>query len=384
MRLLHTGDWHVGKVLKGVARLPEQREVLAEVVEVASERAVDLVVVAGDLFESSAPSAEAQELVWRTLLALRATGAEVVVVAGNHDSTDLFEAVRPVFAEAGITVVGRTRPPQSGGVVELRARSTGEPVRVALLPFCSQRGAVRAAQLLELDAAQATQAYAERMAGLVSALTAGFRSDAVNVLVAHATVVGAKLGGGERDAQTVFEYHVPAAIFPSTASYVALGHLHRAQRVDPILPIWYSGSPFAIDFGEGGDVKGVVVVDATPGAPATVTTVPIRAARTLLAVRGSLADLSLLAPTVGEALLRVDVDEPLRAGLAEQVRELLPNAIEVRLLRPDGDGDARPSPAADRTPIQLVDEYLAGQGIVDARVRTLFATLLDEVTGAGV
>src|SRR6476659_7203586 len=140
MRLLHTADWHLGKVLKGVDRLPEQRAVLAEIVTLAADQAVDLVLVAGDVFESGAPPPEAQRLAFETLLALRATGADVVVIAGNHDNADAFEAVRPVFAAAGITVLGRTCPPDAGGVRAFAAARSGEPVHLALLPFTSQRG----------------------------------------------------------------------------------------------------------------------------------------------------------------------------------------------------------------------------------------------------
>ena len=235
MKLLHTADWHVGKVLKGVERLGELREALAEIVALAEREAVDAVLVAGDVFESAAPGAEAQGLAWATLLALRATGAEVVVVAGNHDPAEWFDAWAPVFAGAGITMLGRPRRPDEGGVVELVARSTGEVLRVALLPFVSQRGVVRAGELLELDAAQMAGAYAERIAAVVAALTAGFTVEAVNVVVAHATVRGGVLGGGERDAQTIFEYSVPATVFPPSVSYVALGHLHRL-RVTRLVP----------------------------------------------------------------------------------------------------------------------------------------------------
>jgi DNA repair protein SbcD/Mre11 len=137
VRILHTADWHLGKVLKGVDRLPEQRGVMAEIVAVAASEGVDLVVVAGDVFESGAPPPDAQRLAWETLLALRAGGAEVAVIAGNHDSPDAFDAVRPVFAAAGITVLGRPAAPTAGGVVEFRAARTGEAARLALLPFRS-------------------------------------------------------------------------------------------------------------------------------------------------------------------------------------------------------------------------------------------------------
>ncbi|MDQ1425021.1 MAG: repair protein SbcD/Mre11, partial [Acidimicrobiaceae bacterium] len=146
MKILHTGDWHVGKVLKGLSRLDEQRGVLAEIVEVARRERPDLVAVAGDVFESAAPPPEAQALAWRTVLDLRATGADVVVIAGNHDPADAFDALRPVFAGLGITVLGRPRRPDDGGVVEITTRE-GERAVVGLLPFVSQRGVVKAAEL---------------------------------------------------------------------------------------------------------------------------------------------------------------------------------------------------------------------------------------------
>ena len=382
MKLLHTADWHVGKVLKGVSRLPEQRSVLAEIVDVARREAVDVVVVAGDVFDTAAPSAEAQEVAWRALLELRSLGADVVVVAGNHDPADTFDALAPLFAGVGITLVGRPRRPDEGGVVELVARGTGELVRLALLPFVSQRGVVKAAQLLELDAAQAADEYAARIALVVGRLTAGFRADAVNVLVAHTTVRSGVLGGGERDAQTVFEYTVPGTAFPAAASYVALGHLHRRQQLPAACPVWYPGSPIAVDFGEEADTKHVLVVEAAPGRPAAVRPVPLAAPRPLRTVRGTLLELATIVGEVGDALLRVVVSEAARPGLADEVRALLPNALEVRVERLD----TAPVPAQKRTgrsPHELFDAFLADRQVDDPRLVALFADLLDEQLSGG-
>src|SRR4051794_38923808 len=352
MRLLHTADWHLGKVLKGVDRLPEQRAVLAEIVAAADREKVDLAVVAGDVFESGAPPADAQRLAFETLLALRATGADVVVVAGNHDNADAFEAVRPVFAAAGIHVLGRACPPDAGGVLELRAARTGEPVHVALLPFTSQRGIVRAADLFGATAVDTNDRYAERMARLIARLTAGFGPSSVNVLVAHGTVTGARFGGGEREAQSIFDYHVPATVFPISATYVALGHLHRTQEVPARCPAWYSGSPLAVDFGEEAAAPSVLVVDAVPGAPARVRPVELTAPRRLRTVTGTVAELAAAAPGVGDALLRVVVTEPARAGLGDEVRALLPNAIDIQVAAPAASTERRPS-RAGRTTVEL-------------------------------
>ena len=148
MKFLHTSDWHVGKTLKGRNRLDEQRAVIAQIIGIAREHQPDAVLIAGDLYDASAPSADAQQLVVQALLALRDTGAQVIAIAGNHDSAATFDAYRPLMGAVGITFVGSVRTADRGGVVSFNARSTGERVNVAVLPFLSQRYAVRAAQLI--------------------------------------------------------------------------------------------------------------------------------------------------------------------------------------------------------------------------------------------
>jgi len=113
MRLLHTSDWHVGKTIRGLSRLDEHRLVLREIATLAKERSVDLVLVAGDLYESAAPSAEAEQIVLRALLDLHDTGAKVVVIAGNRDNPGRFEAIRPLMGELGITVLGHVARPDA-------------------------------------------------------------------------------------------------------------------------------------------------------------------------------------------------------------------------------------------------------------------------------
>ena len=95
MKFLHTADWHVGKTLKGHSRLDEQRQVLAEIVGIAREHDVDAVLISGDVYDTSAPSSEAQKLVNHTLLTLAKERREVVVIAGNHDHANTFEASCP-------------------------------------------------------------------------------------------------------------------------------------------------------------------------------------------------------------------------------------------------------------------------------------------------
>lgn len=382
MRILHTADWHVGKTLKGRGRLDEQEAVLREIVGIARAREVDLVLVAGDLYDTAAPSAAAQQLVVRTLLGLARDGARVVAIAGNHDHGPTLDAYRPLADAAGITLVGAVRTADNGGLIELTARSTGERATVAVLPFLSQRYAVGAAELVTRTPGERTGAYDQQLRDVLAALTSGFRDDAVNLVAAHLTVIDGVFGGGERTAQSIFEYAVPATIFPVDAHYVALGHLHRRQRMAAACPVHYSGAPLAVDFGEQENTPVVCLVEASPGTPAQVTDVPITSARRLRTVRGTVAELAELAPVLGEDWLRVRVCEPTRAGLRDEVTAVLPNALEVRI-DPEfaAPAQSRPRPASgpQRQPAELFHEYLAGTGVADARVEKLFARLLDEV-----
>lgn len=387
MRLLHTSDWHVGKTLKGHSRLDEQELVLREIVGIAREHEVDAVLIAGDLYDTAAPSAQAQQLVVRTLMGLASTGAEVIAIAGNHDHAPTLDAYRPLAGAAGITLVGSVRTAERGGVVEFRARSTGEPATVAVLPFLSQRYAVRAAELVANTPAENTGAYDQQLRDILTSLTGGFRDDAVNLVMAHLTVLNGKMGGGERTAQSIFEYAVPASIFPVDTHYVALGHLHRRQRMDAPCPVHYCGAPMAIDFGEQDNTAVACLVEAAPGTPVSVTDIPIKAGRRLRTLKGTVAELSGLAGSVGDDYLRVWVREPARAGLREEVTALLPNALEVRIdpeFAAVGGSDAaasRPaSGGAERSPAELFTEYLGTRQVADARVEDLFRKLHDRVT----
>lgn len=386
VKFLHTSDWHIGKTLKGRDRLDEQRAVLAEIVQIAEEQQVDTVLIAGDVYESTVPSAPAQQLVVQTLLRLRQTGAEVIAISGNHDHGPTFEAYRPLMGVAGISLVGRARPADHGGVIRFRTRSTGEDVQVAVLPFLSQRYVVRAAEIVAQTPSENVRAYDELTRQLVSALSAGFGPDTVNLFMAHLTCIGGTFGGGERPAQSIFEYSVPAGIFPVSAHYVALGHLHRRQSLNAACPVHYSGSPIAVDFGEQDNTSMVCLIEASPSTPALVTDIPIAAGRRLRTVHGTVAELEAQTEAFGEDFLRVWVREPARAGLRDEVATVLPNALEVRIDPEFAASAAVPRAdlaAAMHSPGQLFGDYCASVGVEDARVATLFAQLHDELSTTG-
>jgi len=188
MRILHTSDWHVGRTIRGRSRAVEHTAVLAEIVGVAQAEAVDLVLVAGDQFDTAAPAPDAERIVWRSLLDL-AEVAPVVVVAGNHDNPLRLDAVAPLLAAGGVHSGARLSRPHEGGLLTIEL-ATGEMAKIALLPFLSQRGIVRADELMDLDADQHAGRYDARVKVIIERLCEGFTAETVNLVVAHLMMAG--------------------------------------------------------------------------------------------------------------------------------------------------------------------------------------------------
>ncbi len=382
MRILHTGDWHVGRTLRGVSRAVEHEVVLSEIAEIVRREKVDLVLIAGDVFDSAVPSPDAEELVYRILLRFADAGAEVVLVAGNHDNPRRLRAIKPLLSRAArVHVAERPLPAGEGGIIDLET-GRGERFQIALFPFLSQQAMVRAADLFSKESEQHVRTYAEKCSEVLESLTGALSAESVKIVLGHLTVRGARRGGGERDAHTTVEYTVPATAFNKhEIHYAALGHMHRSQVLPAACPLWYCGSPLQLDFGDCDEKKSVLLVEATAHAPARVERVFLQSGRPLRTIEGSLTDLEKYASNGRDEFLRVDLTEPPRPGLAREVRELLPNAVAVRILE-SAPGTPPLIPPFRGSPRELFGEFLRDRGKEDKRVLTLFDDLLEEVYAA--
>jgi exonuclease SbcD len=387
MRFLHTADWHVGRTMRGRSRADEHVAVLAELAGIAAAHEVDAVLVCGDLFDTAAPTPESEQVVYRGLLDLAATGATVVVLAGNHDNDRRLQAVQPLLA-LGRVVVRPTFAGPDEAVVEVPSLDGTESMLVAALPFLSQRYVVKADHLMRGEAADAAATYEARYRQLLDWLTGAFRPDTVNVVAAHTFVKGSDAAGSERAAHLAEAYGVSATAFPASCHYVALGHLHRPQAVAGPCPIRYPGSPLQLDFGEAGEAKSAVVVDASPGRPAATEVVPLTSGRPLVELAGTLPELEGFAAggLDDRAFLKVRVREKLRVGLADEVRALFPGAVDVVVETGAGGGpgatpDGDETRLEGRSPAELFGAYLAHAGVEDPRLGALFDELLEEVGG---
>lgn len=329
MKIVHTSDWHVGRRWKQLLRMEEMAQILSNLADFIEREAVDLVLHTGDVFDVPNPPAEAEKLVNEFFVRVGRSGARTVVIAGNHDDAGRFDARSPLTEYAQVQLRGRPRSAQDGGACELTTRS-GEVAIVAALPFASAGRWVSALQLAE-DEGAARSRYAHMFQRAAANLTIPFRAGAVNLFMAHTHLEGAAFGETERRVHLGEDWAATPQTLPTAASYIALGHIHKPQKLAGTLPAYYAGSPLQLDFGEAGQEKSFVLVNASPGRPAQVEHVPYRGGLPLEDLRATLPELEKMEPSrTSQRWLRVTVPiEEEDPELNRKVRALLPNALVV-------------------------------------------------------
>lgn len=346
MKILHTSDWHIGKRLGRHERMDEYAAVLDEVEAIADDHEVDLVLVSGDVWDRPVPPMDALALGLRTLLRLGAR-RPVVAVAGNHDSADLFEALAPLLRPRGVHLIGPVKAPDAGGV--LGPDDLGVPAVVAGFPFLREGRVVD----FMVEAGAWYTAYAQKVGAITTAyneaLIARVAADPslVPLLMAHFMVGGVKVDRtaprGERELHMGDAYAATAQAIPAGPQYVAMGHIHAPQAVPGApVPAQYAGSLLALDFGEAGERKRVVIVDAEPGQLATIRSVPLDAGRPLIRVTGDWDEIEARTDELADAFLDLTVKTSgTDLTLAERAQEAFPYLVKVRAWRPERDRSER-------------------------------------------
>ena len=357
MRILHTSDWHVGRRWKGLQRLDEMEAVLGHLAGFVERESIDLVLHSGDVFDSRNPTGESERLVNEFLVRVGRTGARTVLIAGNHDDPLRFDARALLAAGANVHILGRPRSASNGGTFMLETRN-GEQAVVAALPFASAGMWISALDLAG-DEASARTRYAHMFQRAVENLCGAFRDDAVNLLVAHTHLEGAVFGESERRVHLTEDWAATPQTLPPTATYIALGHIHKPQKVAGTLPAWYAGSPLQLDFGEVGQEKTFAVVEAAPRRPARVEHVPYEGGRPLRDIEGTMAELADHASTNGDdCWLRVTVKLTEKdPDINRKVREILPSALVVRVDLPEYEVPDSDRPDSGAPAVELYAAY---------------------------
>lgn len=357
MRIVHTSDWHAGRYWKSQDRLQELQNVLEHLGDFIDRERIDIVLMSGDVFDSQVPPPEAERAVSRFFKRLGAAGIPSVVVAGNHDHPTRMDTWGMLAEFVGVQARGLPRRRTEGGLIELATRS-GEQACVAAVPWASQ-GRIVEALTLARDETAARQQYADAMQRILAHLADGFRSDSVNLVVAHSYIAGAKSCGSERLVTMGDEWAATAQSLPTSAQYVALGHVHRPQRIEAAGPhTQYAGSPMQLDFGEIADEKSFVVIEVAPGKPPRVDRVQYEGGARLGEWSGTITELERDADRLrhfGYIKVRITLDAPI-PDLNRRARQILPNIVVVDAVLPEAsaaelDAGRTSRPAAGVAPL---------------------------------
>lgn len=297
MKILHTADWHLGKRLDRFSRLEEQVLVMNEIVEIADEQNVDLVLIAGDLFDNFNPSVEAAELFYKTLKRLSLNGKRpVVAISGNHDSPNLINAPDPLARECGIILIGHPKAEiapfgtehfkimnSKAGFIELGIENTGFPVRILHTPYANE------IRLKEYFGENKEEEINKVLAQAWKELADEFcDASGINLLTAHLYMNkrGAEIleePEGEKPIKIGNADLIFSDIIPEQIQYTALGHLHGFQNIGTgEKPVIYSSSPLCYSFSEAGQTKYVSIIDAEPGKPVSYEKKALKSGRTLV------------------------------------------------------------------------------------------------------
>ncbi|MBO6213033.1 exonuclease subunit SbcD [Algoriella sp.] len=297
MKILHTADWHLGKRLDNYSRIEEQIEVMNEICEIADEQNIDLVLVAGDLFDTFNPSVEAVELFYKTLKRLAKNGQRpVVAIGGNHDSPDRIDAPDPLARECGIILIGHPNTKVQEfklsefeisnsveGFIELKLNKIKFPIRIIHTAYANE---IRLKQYFGEEKEQQLNAI---LASKWQDLATNFCDiNGVNLLMTHLYMnkKGQELleePEGEKpikigNADLVFSDGIPAQI-----QYTALGHLHAFNNVGTTeKPVVYSSSPLCYSFSEAGQTKYVSIIEANPNENVSFEKIELKKGKSLV------------------------------------------------------------------------------------------------------
>ena len=321
MRFIHLADLHLGRTLAEFSLIDLQRELLTEIINYAAQNKADAVVIAGDVYDRSTPSVQAMNLLSGFLSALARLEIPALVIAGNHDSPDRLTFLSGLLAQSGVYIAGDYRLGQAPVILT----DAFGPVNFYLLPFF-RPGHIRAQAA---DEAVASYDDAVRVAIEHMPLDLAER----NVLVAHQFVCAGGQTPIRSDSEMIFAGGtelVSAAHF-QPFDYVALGHLHQAQRVGGET-VRYAGAPLRYALGESGAAKSFTVVELMEKGAVIVKQEPFHPSISLRSVRGRLEDILAAPPAAndGDFLEVVLTDEQPVYDAMQRLRARYPRTVNVR------------------------------------------------------
>ena len=311
MRILHTSDWHLGQHFMGKTRQAEHQAFCAWLIEQVRAHQVDAVLIAGDIFDTGAPPSYAREQYNRFIVELRSTGCELVVLGGNHDSVAMLGESKTLLAQLGTRVIPGVSENLDEQLLVLH-RHDGSPGAILCgIPFIRPRDVLQSqagqsAQDKQQSLQQAIQQHYQGLYALAEAKRDALGGDLPIIATGHLTTVGASASDSVREIYVGSLEAFPTSAFPP-AAYIALGHIHRPQKVGGLEHIRYCGSPIALSFDEAKQQKEVLLVELDNSGLRQISALPVPRFQPLLSLRGSLKQLDV---QIKQAAEQGSVEQP--------------------------------------------------------------------------
>lgn len=366
MKYLHLADLHLGKRLKEVNLLPDQAEILNQLVEICARERTDGVIIAGDVYDKSVPSQEAVLLFDDFLTRLKKMGQEIFVVAGNHDSAERLSFGSALLAESGVHL-SKT---YSGAVEKVTFEKHGEKQNLYLLPFLRP---------IQVKVAYPDEEISSYQDAVKCALTkAKLDESEVNILITHQFVTGAEESGSEE--MTVGGLNnVDESVFDSF-DFTALGHIHKRQTLAGG-KVYYPGTPLKYSLSEAKEERVASVVTIEKG-KTKIETFPLKPLRDLTELEGDF--LTLLAGGSEDYVYLTLTDEEEIPDAVRQLRKKYPNLMQVRFKKREREREFLPSERREESPLSLFEalyEKQNGEQMTE-KMRETIITMIEEVFGS--
>jgi len=299
MRIIHTSDWHLGQHFYGKSRAREHQQFLNWLIEQSESQQIDAIIVAGDIFDTGTPPSYAREMYFDFIAKLHQTRCQLVVLAGNHDSVAMLTESQKLLQQLSTRVVSAVSDNMAEQVFVLKSLKTEQQAVICAIPFIRARDIVKS---------YAGQSASEKQQSLQRAITEHYHSlfnqaqtlasaDQAKgtrlaiIATGHLTTIGASTSESVRDIYIGTLEAFPASEFPA-ADYIALGHIHRPQKVTKSEHIRYSGSPIALSFDEANTQKSIVIAEFKDGKLSDVTLTHVPCFQPLAMVKAQLDSLS--------------------------------------------------------------------------------------------
>ncbi|WP_081212010.1 exonuclease SbcCD subunit D C-terminal domain-containing protein [Salegentibacter sediminis] len=313
MKIVHTADWHIGKKLHKHELSKDFELFIGWLCDFIKKERVDVLLISGDIFDLANPSSEARKQYYRALMRLRKLDCKLVITGGNHDSPAMLDAPQEILRELEMHVIGGLPSALEELIIPLKNKQGETELVIAAMPYLRDA---------DLRSAAEAETYEDRLEAIRAGIQQCFAKAAElcqekhpgipAIAMGHLFAAGAETSESEREIQIGNLAAFNALQFGDYFNYIALGHIHKPQKLNAAIPTYYSGSPLPLSFSERRDIKRILLLNTETGwEPENI---PVPSFRSLLKLSGSLQDLELKLREPGEqkeleSLIEVELTE---------------------------------------------------------------------------